>query len=169
MSEMLLKIVWRAALVCGAVFLAWHIISVNMSDHFVDLSTVGDETALDAALDWEPSHPRAQALLGARMFEAGNEAEAEKLLVSAIMANPADAGPLMLLELLVAVFTHVADEPHLRSKLVHDQVSQGDEFICLDVLLDFSDARLELFDLCGHALAAGNARVDGGELRQICG
>lgn len=97
MKKTLLSVLWRTMLLTGAAALAWNIVKVNMADYFIESASKGDAQALDLAIQWDASHPRAQALYGARLLESGNEKEAEGYLVSAIEANPADARPLMLL------------------------------------------------------------------------
>ena len=89
----------RTALLGLAGVVAWAAVTINMADHYVDLAfkNKGDSDALDRALAWDPSHPRALTLLGSQMLEAGQDEQAAVYFQSAIMEHPADATPLILL------------------------------------------------------------------------
>ena len=97
MKRLLKNNVWRVVLVLAAIMIAWKIISVNLADHFVKLAGEGDQDALESALFWDAGHPRVLVLQGERLLESGQEDLAEKFLIEAVQANPADARPLILL------------------------------------------------------------------------
>jgi tetratricopeptide (TPR) repeat protein len=87
----------RIILLTAATFIAWQIIAVNLSDHFVTLAQQGDKGAIDNALFWDGGHPKALTMKARQLIAAGQEGLAEPLLVDSIQANPADARPLVLL------------------------------------------------------------------------
>ena len=90
-------VVWRVLLVCLALFMARLALVIFMSDHYMEQYRDGDDSALDTALWWDSSNPRALLAKGGQLFEAERYDEAEPLLVQAVKANPADARALVFL------------------------------------------------------------------------
>lgn len=88
---------WRGGLACVAVLIAWKIITINLSDHYVTLALAGDSSAIETALFWDGTHPKALTMKARRLVIAGQDEEAVPLLVTAVQRNPADARPLVLL------------------------------------------------------------------------
>jgi len=97
MKKTVLIIVRRLLLVLGAIALVWSIISINMADILVERVARGDPEALDQAITWDAYHPQVLSLQAGRLIESGQAAQAEPFLAASVMANPADARPLILL------------------------------------------------------------------------
>ena len=94
----------RVGLVVVAVALVWQILTLQLSDFFVDAAVNGDSSALQTALWWDAHHPLALAMLGADARGAGRPDAALSLLRQSIGADPANARP------------HLSVEDELRSR-----------------------------------------------------
>ncbi|WP_415356574.1 hypothetical protein [Halioglobus sp. Uisw_031] len=101
----------RIGLAVIAAVVSWQILTVNLSDYFVEDASYGNPEALQTALWWDQHHPVALAQLGADAIRQEQPAAALALLRAAIASNPADARPQM-----DVVALYAAD----------DEVEQGD-------------------------------------------
>lgn len=85
---------WHGLLLAGGLWLAWQAVSGNMADHHLQRAGEGERQAVEAALWWQPDHPRALTLHARALQREGDARAAEDALRRAVTANPADARPL---------------------------------------------------------------------------
>jgi tetratricopeptide (TPR) repeat protein len=80
--------------------LAWRILVTGLGDHYVRKAQLGDERAVDTALLWNGSQPRALYFKGQALMDT-DPAKAAELLRRAIALNPGDAEPMEVLARLL--------------------------------------------------------------------
>ena len=98
-------------------FMAWRIVKVGVSEHYVMVAGDGDEAVIDKALSWYGSHPRA-LFFKARQLMVSNPVEAERLLKISLQGNPADGRPAVLLAELLLQQGRIEDADALMGRAV---------------------------------------------------
>ncbi len=85
--------VFSLLILAMGLLVAWRILVVGMSDHYTRKAGLGDPQAVDSALLWNGSQPRALYLKGYALMETDPESS-EEFLRQSIALNPGDADPM---------------------------------------------------------------------------
>lgn len=84
----------------AALFASWRIVTLGLAEHYVTAALEGDSTAVDKALSWNATEPKA-LYLKANSLKQSDPTQAEQLLRESLFQNPADARPMILLAQLL--------------------------------------------------------------------
>lgn len=88
------SILIRLLLLVLLLFAAWRMLILGLSEHYVEEALSGDEAAVDKALSWNASHPKA-LYMKAVQVKGDSPDQAIELLQQAINKNPAEGRALI--------------------------------------------------------------------------
>lgn len=95
-----ISVMYRVLALVLVLFVSWRLMVLGMSEHYVRQALEGDVTALDKALSWNGSHPKA-LYLKAKQLVGTDPEQAERLLKKSILENPVDGRPVAVLAQLM--------------------------------------------------------------------
>lgn len=91
----------RGAAILFVLFAGWRVLVLGLSEYYVTQALEDDVAAIDKALSWNDSHPKALYLKALPLVGSDPE-RAEELLRASLRHNPADARPVVILAQIIS-------------------------------------------------------------------